>query len=443
MTIEVGRVGMIPIESIIVAEDRAREVMGDLDDLENNMKETGLITPLTFKDLNDGTFKLLAGERRYTVLKRNGVKEIPARIYDRDLSELEMKVIEKSENFFRKDMEFWEMDKLTLDIHRMQQQIYGTKAPGPGQSGWSTEDTGSMMGGVSKATVSASIKRAELREAMPEAFEGCKTAADASNVIKKMDEALIKHVMARDLESKKLDDKMLGQLSKCFIIKDFFDGVKEIPSGLMHLVEIDPPYAIDLEKAKKAEGESKYIMEDYNEIDSTDYPTFLSNVFKECYRVMADHAWLICWFAPEPWFETVFQSLLNAGFSTTRLCGIWTKPSGQTKRPEMHLPNSYEMFFYAWKGRPAIAQPRGSNIFNYSPIPAQQKVHPTERPIELTTDIYETFAFPKSRVFIPFLGSGNGLISAYQLGMSGVGFELGKSHKDAFLVKVHNMQGAK
>jgi DNA modification methylase len=438
MTISVGKVGMIPTTSVIVS-DRTREVLGDLDALELNMKESGLIQPLAVKDNHDGTFKLLAGGRRFAIIQRNNIELIPVRIYENELSELEMKVIEKSENFFRKDMEYYELDKLTLEIHRLQQSIHGVKSPGPGNKGWSTENTGEMIGGVSKATVSLAIKRAELREQLPEVFEGCKTAADATAVIKKMDEALVKQVIAKSLETK-TDNKALLQLSKSFIVKDFFVGVKDIPSGVFHLVEIDPPYAISIQEAKKKEGESQYMLQDYNEIPADKYQSFLSDVFKECYRVMADHSWLLCWFGPEPWFNTVYNELLKAGFETTRMCPIWIKPSGQSKRPEMHLPNSYEMFFYAWKGRPAIAKPRGSNIFQYSPIPPQQKTHPTERPVDLMKDMYETFAFPGSRVFIPFLGSGNGLISAYNLGMTGLGFELAKSCKDSFLIKVHGMK---
>jgi DNA modification methylase/ParB-like chromosome segregation protein Spo0J len=438
MTISVGQVGMIPTSAVIVAEDRVRQEMGDLDSLESNMKASGLITPLAVKDNKDGTYLLLAGERRFTVLQRNGVQEIPARLYNHDLSELEIKIIEKSENFFRKDMEYWEFDKLTLEITRLEQELQGVKSRGPGQGGHSLSDTGDMLG-VSKATVSLAIKRAELREACPELFDGCKTASDATAVIKKMDEALIKQVIAKQLEEK-TDNKSLMLLSKSFILKDFFEGVKEIPNGVFHLVEIDPPYGIDIMNAKRSEGESQYQKTDYNEVPSNEYQVFLSKVFKECYRVMAEHSWLLCWFAPEPWFDIVYKELTNAGFETTRMCPIWTKSSGQTKRPEMHLPNSYEMFFYAWKGRPAIARQRGTNVFNYSGVPTQSKVHPTERPIDLMKDIYETFAFPGSRVLIPFLGSGNGLIAAHQLGMSALGFELSKGYKDSFLVKVHGMK---
>ena len=435
--IKVGKVAMIPPESISISE-RAREEMGDLDSLESNMKESGLISPLAVKLNDDNTYTLLAGERRLTVLLRNKVPQIPVRIYTRNLSPLEMKIIEKAENFHRKDMEYWEMDKLTTEIHKMQQELHGVKPPGPSGEGWGTRDTADMIGAKSQAAVTEAVKRTEAREAFPELFSNCKSASDASKVIKKMDEAIIQQTIAQKLESQKCNGD-LGKLSQCFIIRDFFEGVKEIPNEVMHLVEIDPPYAIDVTKAKRADAESKYQLSDYNEVDKDLYRGFISSVFKQCYRVMAPHSWLLCWFAPEPWFETIYTELRNAGFGTTRMCGIWTKGYGQSKRPEMRLANSYEMFFYAWKGQPALNKAGHSNIFNIPPVPPQQKTHPTERPIELMQELYRTFAFPGSRVLIPFLGSGNGLLAAHELGMSPVGFELSKSYKDSFLVKVHLM----
>lgn len=436
MAIDVGRVEMIDINSIIV-EDRYRKNLGDLTETEENMKKVGLATPLTFKDNKDGTYKLLAGERRLTILRKNDNKLVPARIYDRDLSLAETRIIEMSENFYRKDLESYEYDNIIRDIHIAQQEIYGVKAPGPGHEGWTVENTAEMMGFDSKASVSTAIHRAEAREAYPELFEHCKTQSDASTLIKKMDEAIIKELIAEKIESSKAGTTTTT-LAKSFIVGDFFKKVKEIPSAIMHMVEIDPPYAIDLQKAKKADGESIYQQDEYNEVDKHDYLAFMMRTFTECYRVMADHSWLICWFAPEPWFEDIYGLLVGAGFESTRMCGIWVKPYGQSKRPEMHLANSYEMFFYAWKGRPAINKAGRSNVFDYSPVPPQQKTHPTERPVELMKDIYETFAFPGSRILIPFLGSGSGLIAAHELGMSATGFELSKGYRDSFLVKIHS-----
>ena len=208
----------------------------------------------------------------------------------------------------------------------------------------------------------------------------------------------------------------------------------------MHLVEIDPPYAISLQQSKKTDGESIYAEDEYNEVDQADYQEFIYRTFRECYRVMADHSWLICWFAPEPWMEVIYSGLRSAGFETTRMCGIWNKGYGQSKRPEMHLANSYEMFFYAWKGRPALNKAGRPNVFSYSPVPPNQKIHPTERPLELMKDVYDTFAFTGSRILIPFLGSGVGLIAADQLAMSPIGFELSSSYRNSFLVKLNNMK---
>ena len=442
--IEVGKVAMIPLEKITISE-RAREVMGDLDSLESNMKEAGLISPLAVTDLEDGTFGLLAGERRYTVLKRNGVVDIPVRIYDSNITDIEMKIIEKSENFFRKDMEWWELDKLTLEITRLQQSLKGVKSPGPTSGGWSLEDTGNMIGGVHKSTVHQSIKRAEIRESYPELFDGCKTASDATKVIKKMDEAVIKDILAKNIEANK-GNKSINQLANAFVIKDFFEGIKDIPNSIFHIAEIDPPYAIDLKKSKRSEGESQYQLGDYNEVERDTYMggdgkdwLGMHEVLKQCYRTMADHSWLVCWFGPEPWFEDIYRAIILAGFSSTRMCGIWTKRTGQTKQPETRLANTYEMFFYAWKGQPALNKQGRSNVFDFPAVPPQGKTHPTERPIELMQEVYDTFAFQGSRVLIPFLGSGNGLIAAHNLGLSAMGFEKSKGYKDSFLVKAHNL----
>lgn len=436
MSISVGKVAMIQREKIVVS-DRARQEYGDLEELESSLKTDGLIQPLAVAKVDDEKFRLLAGERRFLVLEKNGVDEIPVRIFSDELSDIEMKSIELSENFYRKDFEYWEKDALIKEIHQLKQEIHGVKGPGPDSKGHGLNDTAALAG-TTRPHVSTAIKRAEAREAFPELFENCKTQKDASKILKKMDEALVKETIAAKL-AKEDKSKTFNQIAKCFVIGDFFESVKQIPDGIMHLVEIDPPYAIDLNQAKKADGESKYIKDNYNEVPKDEYQVFLSNLFAECYRVMSDHSWLICWFAPEPWFDIIYQELSNNGFDTLRMCGIWTKPGGQSKRPEMHLANSYEMFFYAWKGRPALNKPGRSNNFNFPPVPPNQKVHPTERPIELMKELYDTFAFPGSRVLIPFLGSGNGILAAHQLGLSPIGFELSKSYKDSFLIKAHNM----
>ena len=445
--IEVGHLDMVQLDQIEVG-DRARQEMGNLNEMEASMKERGLISPLAVCIINDKlnpfSYKLLAGERRFLVLQKNKVETIPVRIYPSDISKYEMKAIELAENFFRKDMEYWEYDDLIRETHQLQQELKGIKAPGPDSLGWGMQDTADMANS-SKAGVSTAMKRSEAREAFPELFDKCKTQKDASNVLKKLDEAVVKSTIAKKLESSKTSTSFT-KIASSYILGNAFERIVDIPDKVMHLVEIDPPYAIGLKEAKKTDGESIYDLSQYNEIPASKFmdgdPDInwggMNTLLRECYRVMVDNSWLILWFGPEPWFQPMYIALQEAGFSTTRMCGIWTKPSGQSKRPEIHLANSYEMFFYAWKGRPALNKAGRRNNFEYSPVPPQQKTHPTERPLDLMTEIYDTFAFPGSRVLIPFLGSGVGIFSAIDLGMTPVGFDLGKGHRDSFLVKLHS-----
>lgn len=438
--IDVGRVAMISVTDIETG-DRARQEMGDLEGLEGSLKESGLAQPLCVKEYDgEHPYFLLAGERRLAVLLHNKVQEVPVRIYPRDISITQCKAIELAENFYRKDFEYWEYDALVAELHELRQDIHGAKiSTSPDAKGWGLKDTAQATGVSSKSTVSEAIKRDEARRAFPELFEKCRTQKDASKVLSKLNEGIIKETIAKKVEAGSVDTSK-RKLMNSFILADFFEGITSVPDHSVHMVEIDPPYGINLTEQRRKEGESMYVLDNYNEIGASSYIAFLSATLKECYRVMTEHSWLICWFAPEPWFETIYQELLTAGFSTTRMCGIWTKGTiGQNMNPSIRLANCYEMFFYAWKGQPALNKAGCGNEFHCSPVPTQYKTHPTERPVELMKEIYDTFAFTGSRIMIPFLGSGSGLLAAYELGMSAFGYELSKGYRDSFLVRVHNM----
>ena len=104
--IDVGEVAMVSLSDIVVGE-RARQEMGDLNEIEKSMKESGLISPLAVLSCHDEKYILLAGERRYRVLRKNEIEKVPVRIYPEDMSELEIKSIELAENFYRKEFEYY------------------------------------------------------------------------------------------------------------------------------------------------------------------------------------------------------------------------------------------------------------------------------------------------------------------------------------------------
>jgi DNA modification methylase len=441
MTIDVGTVAKVSISSII-CEDRTRQDLGDLDGQENSMRKVGMAQPLAVMDLGNGQYKLLAGGRRLAILQRTGTPDVTIRIYPSNLSLLEQKAVELAENFWRKDMLFNEYDQLIKEIHELETEIHGKRiSPSPDAPGWTQEKTASLMG-ITRPAVTTALKRAAAREALPDVFAGCKTQADANKVLDKLTEGIIKEALAKKIEQSMPSSSTLQRLSQNYILEDFFTGIAKIPDSSVHLVEIDPPYGIDLRSLKKQEGPAESTnLGDYNEVDADDYISFMARVFKETYRVMTEHSWLVCWYGPEPWAEVFYQLITNTGFKTTRLTAFWPKGSGQSKNPTIRLANSDERFYYASKGSPALARPGHTNEFRHAPVPSQKKIHPTERPVELMKDIYSTFTWEGSRLLIPFLGSGSGLIAAHELKINAFGYELSSAYRDAFLLRVNSLYG--
>ena len=423
-------------EQITVGE-RFRKEMGDIEILAVDIDERGLIQPLAVKDNEDGTYRLIAGERRLkAILKRKHI-EVPVRIYPANITELEVRSIELSENLYRKEMTWLERCNLQRKIHELQIELHGEKIStlknAPGVSITST----AKMLGVTRPEVSIAIQLSELAESHPDLFKDAKNQHDAMKIVEQLGKAFARKELAGEFNRTVPKDSVKKFLSDKFIVGNFFEKVKNVPNESINLVEIDPPYSISLTEIKKNYQD---IEESYNEVTPDKYTDFLYTTFNECYRVMTPDSWLICWFAPEPWFDIVATLLDKVGFFIRRMPCIWTKPGGQTNAPQYYLSSTYEMFFYARKGHATLAKQGRSNNFEFNPIPPIQKSHPTERPLEMMREILTTFTMEGSRVMVPFLGSGNTIIAAYQSKMDGIGFELSQRYKDSFLVKLHNMQ---
>ncbi|MBE7052849.1 MAG: ParB/RepB/Spo0J family partition protein [Ruminococcaceae bacterium] len=73
-----------------------------LEELASSIKEHGVISPIIVKKLDNGFYRIIAGERRWRASKKAGVKTIPAVI--RDLDEKTSAFIALIENLQREDL---------------------------------------------------------------------------------------------------------------------------------------------------------------------------------------------------------------------------------------------------------------------------------------------------------------------------------------------------
>jgi len=423
---------------------RFREDMGDMAGLKQSIVEHGLISPIAVKHrtqvVKDGKeYTLLAGGRRLTACKDLKHTTIACNIYPASLSPLDQRLIELCENTDRKGMEYEEECALTADIDKRMKEKHGVKKSGAGGTGTghSLAQTAQMLG-KSPTLVSDEILLAKAIEVMPELAK-MKNKSEAMKMLKKIGKEFKHDEIVQKIESERAnttEDQVRRGLMDSYIVGDFFERSPEIQSGSMDLIEVDTPFAIGLNEKKKA---GKEITMNYNEWEREEFKNKCELVLSECYRILKPSGWLLWWFAPEPWFESIFDWISKTGFSTRRMPAIWRKVEspGQTMQPNIHLGNSYEMFYYARKGDAQLNMPGRGNAYDFKPIAPADKIHPTEKPIEMYMNIYYTFVDYGSHILIPFLGSGNGILATSNMDMKAFGFDLTKEYKNEYVLRVN------
>jgi ParB family chromosome partitioning protein len=99
-----GSVMEIDISLINVNENQPRKFFSEdkLAELAASIKEHGVVQPIVVRPGGDGSYELVAGERRWRACRKLGIKRIPAVV--KDVSEREMAEIALIENIQREDL---------------------------------------------------------------------------------------------------------------------------------------------------------------------------------------------------------------------------------------------------------------------------------------------------------------------------------------------------
>lgn len=434
---------------------RFRKTLGDISKLMESIKERGLIHPVVVHPIGtaEGKYGLLAGGRRLEACRKLGWTEIPVRVYEEKLTEDACRLIELEENTHREKMTWKEECELIKEIHDLQLKIHGRRTAMRGkdfQEGATQLDTAAFLN-KSPAHVSGKLKLAEAIALIPE-LGTVKTETEALQILKALArDANVAEAAAKIQETLSSSPKATQQkrLMDSYIVADATEALTLIESRSINIVEMDPPYAIAIKDEKKRKLADDGATRNYTEIKKEDYPQFLKCMIDETYRVLKDDGWFILWFAgqtktaettddndPYRYYHLILNLLEDAGFKTNGLPCVWTKPAGQTHKPDIYLGSAVEFFLYARKGNPKITKQGRSNVFDFKPVPAKKKVHITERPIEMIQEVLATFGRPGDIVCVPCCGSGNTLLAACNLGMSGFGYDLSQECKNDYILKV-------
>lgn len=79
-------IGEIDINRIHPNPNQPRRDFSDrsLDELADSIRELGIVQPVTLRNMGDGTYQIIAGERRWRAAKRAGLESVPAYIRTAD-----------------------------------------------------------------------------------------------------------------------------------------------------------------------------------------------------------------------------------------------------------------------------------------------------------------------------------------------------------------------
>jgi adenine-specific DNA-methyltransferase len=403
------------IEDIRIGE-RFRKDLGDLNELVDSIRNKGLIQPITVSHEHI----LIAGQRRLAASRMAGLTHIQCIVRTID-DDLDLREVELHENIHRLDMSWHERARLERRIFDLRLE----KDPK-----WSLAKQATLTD-ASKAAIRRRIELAHALDVVPE-LETLEKEDHAWKRYGRLQEEVVVAAMANDAENKYKEACKYAESH--YHIGDAFAGMKELNANSMHFAEVDPPYAIGLEKRKRRNVYNN--VRSYREVEEDDYGKFVKDMAALVYRCLRPNTFCVWWYASE-WFAVVYDTLAEVGFQVTPVPAIWNKgQTGQTTSPDTMLASSYEPFFVARKGQPKLRKAGRSNVFDFQPTPPHRKIHPTARPVGLMQEILRTFTYPGATVVVPFLGSGSTLRACYKEGMVGFGWDLDETIKARFIVKV-------
>ena len=407
----------ISIKDIKIPAFRRTQDLGDLTGLIDSIKFNGLITPIVVdKDLN-----LIDGYRRIKALSHLKIEKIDARFYD-DLSEFARQRIRVESEMQKKRLSWQEETELKSILHKLYTKEFGhvkreQRKPKP----WGQKQTAQVLG-IAKSTMSEDLKLAAALQHFPE----LKKIPSKRDALRKMYRLRSFELLQEKARRARLRGETKFQNIE-FIHGDCLQLIKDVQDDSIDLVITDPPWGIDLKK-KRGPRSIEYTQFE----DKAEKVDLYKEISGELWRVMKPGSHLYIFFGIE-FYKEIYTILDRVGFDVREVPCIWIKEGGTYTNWEHKPMPQYESFFFAVKTVDGYAKQLKevtTDVFTYPRARGAERIHPTEKPIELMKRLIALSSAKDEIVFDPFAGSASALIAAAILERRAVGFELNRDFYD-------------
>lgn len=411
---------LIPVHKIKVAEDRQRKEnksSKDLVDLKKSILEFGLMHPIVLSLHEDGTYWLVAGERRMlamTELHLDGLafkcnnEVVPADsfpfIFVDQLDLIALQEAELAENVLRANLSWQEEANARVKIHELRE------ARNPGQT---IKDTAQEIAATLNTNADTERKNLQMMKTV--------TAHMDSPVIAKSKSLRNAYTKSLDLQKARLERQLLAVAPKVsnhqVILGDCKAELKLLPSSSFDVILCDPPYGINVHQMKEEHV--------HNYDDSPKNALELYQVIlREGFRLLKPqgHIFLFC---DIEHFITVRTMAESQAFSTWRTPFTWHKgDDGFAPWGRNGFTRVSEWLMFASKGQRDLVLNPGPDVRTFKRVGKDSKVHGAEKPPELLRFLLQASTRPGDSVLDPCCGSGSIFVAARGLGVSVTGIEL-------------------
>lgn len=205
---------------------------------------------------------------------------------------------------------------------------------------------------------------------------------------------------------------------------DCLEGLKEVPDKSVDLIVTDPPYFLSMGHAGSKTNASKSEQLNSNRAynDLAICTPFYKQLFQEYRRVLKEDGSF--YFFTDWRGYAYYFPLLNAELPVRNLI-VWDKKSG----PGSFYSFAHELIVFGTY-KPKTKAGVGTNIWRMAAFNSGaratngEKVHPTQKPVELIAKAIEDSTEPGAVVLDTFMGSGTTAVTCIRTGRNFIGFEL-------------------
>ena len=211
---------------------------------------------------------------------------------------------------------------------------------------------------------------------------------------------------------------------------DCLEGLREIPDNSVDLIVTDPPYFLSMghagSKTNATRGASEQLNTNRCFNDLAICTPCYSQLFAEYRRVLKEDGSF--YFFTDWRGYAYYFPLLNAELPVRNML-VWDKKSG----PGSFYSFAHELIVFGTY-KPKTKKGVGTNVLRFPAFCSGaaktdgEKVHPTQKPVELICKLIEDSSEPGATVLDTFMGSGTTAVACLKTGRNYIGFELDKQY---------------